>query len=247
MRLVWVHVSAELRAIMRDWRYVVFSLLFPVALFLFFGAPYASEGPEYMPAFLMTSFTAYAIIGVVLFQFGIRVAMDRRDPWYRFLRVLPVRIWTLSVARIAAGMVFALLAGAGVVLEAFLLTDVDLPPRAWPRLALGLMVGSIPFGALGLAIGNWASPRASVPIANLIYLVMSYAGGLWIPPDFLPAAVKPISAYLPTYLYGQLLWPAVLDTGWSAGPWLWLLAYSAVFAGLALWGYRRDEGQRFLR
>lgn len=63
MRLVWVHVSAELRAIIRDWRYVVFSLLFPVALFLFFGAPYASEGPEYMPAFLMTSFTAYAIIG----------------------------------------------------------------------------------------------------------------------------------------------------------------------------------------
>jgi len=37
----------------------------------------------------------------------------------------------------------------------------------------------------------------------------------------------------------------VVGTAWRAEPFLWLLAFTVVFGAIALWGYRRDEGQRF--
>jgi ABC-2 type transport system permease protein len=41
------------------------------------------------------------------------------------------------------------------------------------------------------------------------------------------------------------LWPAVLGTPWHVQHWLALFGFAALFAALAAWGYRRDEGQRF--
>ena len=82
-------------------------------------------------------------------------------------------------------------------------------------------------------------------MANVLYLVFSYLGGLWTGPHDLPSVAKTLSPFVPTRQWGDVLWPAALGTPWRVEHWLALLAWSLVFAAVATWGYRRDEGQRF--
>ena len=82
-----------------------------------------------------------------------------------------------------AALVFALAAVGVVFIAAVLLTPAGLPPGTWLHLSVALLLGSIPFGLLGIALGYWAQAKAALPLANLLYLSLAYAGGLWLPPD----------------------------------------------------------------
>ncbi|MBV8256748.1 MAG: ABC transporter permease, partial [Actinobacteria bacterium] len=124
-------------------------------------------------------------------------------------------------------------------------TDLSLPASRWPRLLAALLAGSIPFVVLGIAITYWTSAKSALPVANLLYMLLSYAGGLWTGPNDLPRLVARISRFTPTRQWGDILWPIVAGGPSAWSHWLALLGYSALFALLAAWGYRRDDGQRF--
>ena len=112
-------------------------------------------------------------------------------------------------------------------------------------LGLALVAGTVPFALLGIALGYWAPERGALPIANLLYLGLAYAGGLWMRPRDLPGPVAGISPYLPTRALSDALVAAA--TG-APIPWRTpaaLAAFAALFALLAAAGYRRDEGRRF--
>lgn len=243
MKLVWAHVRAESIALLRLPHYTVFTLIFPMMVFLFFGVPYG-RSPSMAPI-LMASFAAYGTVGVVLFQFAVGIAEDRTSPWYYYLRTLPLRATTVMAARVLTTMLYACVTAAGVVVEAYLLTPVTVGPGALLKLTFSLMLGSLPFAALGFALGFWTHPRAIVPLANLVYLPLSYAGGLWTPPEFLPSWVQGVAPYLPTYRYGQVVWHSVLGRPWQAEDWLYLLGYTVALSLLALWGYHRDQGVNY--
>ena len=53
----------------------------------------------------------------------------------------------------------------------------------WLSVALRLLAGSLPFIALGFLIGFRYGPNAAPAVANLIYLPMSFASGLFMPLD----------------------------------------------------------------
>lgn len=229
---------------MRQPAYVIFSLAFPIMIYLFFGVPHALEYPA-QAAIMMGSYAAYAVVGVVLFQFGIGVAQDRENPWHRFLRTLPLKGSVLFAARLVTAVLFAAMVAGAVVAVAVLTTDVGLSGWEWVRFCMALLLGALPFGTLGFMIGYWVSPRASVPLANLIYLPMAYAGGLWAPLESLPPAVAQVAPFLPTYRYGQLVWRAVMGQPWRAEDWIILLLCALLFGALALIGHRRDEGRQY--
>jgi len=48
-------------------------------------------------------------------------------------------------------------------------------------------------------------PAAAPGVVNLIYLPMSFMGGLWIPIHFLPKWPQAIAPAMPTYHLGQLM------------------------------------------
>ena len=243
MMLVWAHFKADFLQMLRLPAYIIPTLLFPALFFLIFGSTYASD-PETADV-IMASFATFAVLGVAFFQFGIGIARDRDSPWEVYTRILPLRPRVRFAAKVLSAMIFALLSASGVVLVAQFTTPVALSAGAWGRLGVGLLVGSVPFALFGIALGYWTRPRAAVPIANLFYLLLSYAGGLWFPPETLPDAVAALSTVLPTRLWGEVVWTGVREMPWTPGPWLGLLAYAALFGALATWGYRRDEGERF--
>ena len=241
MRLVLVHFRASMLELLRYPSFSIPTLLLPAVFFLVFGVPFGGAHPHEV----MASFAAFAVMGVAFFQFGVGIAIERVSPWQLFLRTLPAPTRVRLAARLLSALAFATAAAAAGVAAAVVATDVDLATASWARFAIALLAGAVPFGLIGIALGYWLSPKGALPGANLLYLGLAYAGGLWTGVRHLPGAVDDISPYLPTRQWGEVLWPAVLGHPWHLRPWLWLGLYAGIAGALAGWGYRRDEGERF--
>jgi ABC-2 type transport system permease protein len=241
MRLVLVHARFGTLELLRYPSFSVPTLALPAIFFAFFGLPRAHGRAEV----LLASFAAYAVLSVAFFQFGVAIAAERTRPWETYLRTLPVGAGTRMSARALSALLFASASVGAVVLVAVPSTSPNLDLAAWARLGVALTAGSIPFTLLGIALGYWLPAKGALPVANILYLTLSYAGGLWTGPTGLPAAVERIAEVLPTRQWGDVLWPAALGAGWRAGHWLVLAGYAVAFGALGVWGYRRDEGQRF--
>jgi ABC-2 type transport system permease protein len=241
MRLVFLHARALTLELARHPAYVVPTLVFPAVFFLFFVAP----GAGGYSSVKMATFAGFAAIGVAFFQFGVGIAVERASPWERYLRTLPVGVGARLAARVLSAAVFAAAAAAVLILTAIVTTGASLSPGRWVGLALVLLLGTAPFALLGIALGYWAPERGALPIANLLYLGLSYAGGLWIRPQDLPAGVAAVSPYLPTRALADILTATVSGGPFSLHPWAILAAFGTLFAATAVWGYRRDEGKRY--
>jgi ABC-2 type transport system permease protein len=242
VRLVRVYVRASRLELLRHPAFSVPSLAFPAMFFLFFVAPRAGRDDA---DFFLASYAGFAVLGIAFFQFGVGLAGERASPWEVYLRTLPAPTLVRLFGRVLSALEFALAAVLLVAVAAVATTEVGLAPVRWLELAVTLALGAIPFGLLGIAIGYWASPKAALPLANVLYLGLSYAGGLWTRPGDLPDAIASFSPYLPTRQYAEALWNAVLGRPWSGAHWLYLTLYALAFAALAFAGYRRDEGQRY--
>jgi ABC-2 type transport system permease protein len=241
VRLAFVHGRATLLALVRYPTFAVPTLLLPTLFFTLFGLPASHVEHRVITA----SFAAYAVLTVVFFQFGVGIAAERADPWESFLRTLPVGAAARFAGRIITAFAFATLSAGLVLATAAAASFSSFGLAAWGRFLLALVAGAVPVSLLGIALGYWVPAKGALPVANVVYLVFSYAGGLWTEPRRLPSAAEAVGRYLPTRQWGEVLWAAVLARPWQAENWLVLLAFACLFAGLAAWGFRRDEGRRF--
>jgi ABC-2 type transport system permease protein len=241
MTLVLRHARAMSLELIRYPAYVVPTLVFPSVFFLFFAAPGTASGAIVR----MATFAGFAAIGVSFFQFGVGIAVERASPWESYLRTLPIGPAVRLGARVLSAALFAFAAAGLLTGVAVAVTGASLSPVRWVALTLALLAGTVPFALLGIALGYWSPERGALPIANLLYLGLSYAGGLWFRPRDLPAPISAISPYLPTRALSNALIAAVSGAQVPWRPWCVLGLFAAIFGALAAWGYRRDEGKRF--
>lgn len=236
--------TLSLLEMLRHPTYIVTTLLFPAMFFWFFGVPNAKEPAA--AQLLMGSFSAFAVLGVVLFQLTVGTSQDRASSWNTYLRTLPVSTSVFFAARLLSSFFLAFLAVLGVVVTAMSTTTVDLPADRWWPFLMTVMIGGLPFASLGLVLGLLTSPKSAVPVANLVYLPFSFAGGLWIPPNGLSKTIQNFSELLPTRIYGELVWASVLGQPVKEH-WIWNhVFYTLGFLLLAFILHRRDEGNRFI-
>jgi ABC-2 type transport system permease protein len=240
MRLLLVHARALTVELLRYPAFLVPTVLFPAVFFLFFASYRSSADPSVE----MATFAGFAAIGVAFFQFGVGIAGDRASPWETYLRTLPVGPGVRLGARVLSALGFSAAAAAALVVVALATTNAALAPYRWLGVGVTLLLGTAPFALLGIALGYWAPQRGALPIANLLYLGLSYAGGLWMRPQELPADVAAVSPYLPTRSLADALGAAASGHG-AVRAWSALAGYTAMFALLAAWGYRNDEGKSF--
>ena len=241
MRLVLVHARTMTLELLRYPAFSVPTLTFPALFFLLFVA---SRGDR-NATLLLASFAGFAFLAVAFFQFGVGIAAERETPWERFLRTLPAGAAVRFTARLLSGTLFGLASAGLVALTGVATTDAHLPPPRWLGLVAALVLGAAPFALLGIALGYWVSPRGALPVANILYLVLAFAGGLWTTPARLPSTIAQVSPLLPTRQFGDVLWGATEGHLWRLRDWLLLLAWGVAFGLLAGWGYSRDEGRRY--
>lgn len=241
MTLALLHARVATVALFRHPSFAVPTLGFPAMFFLFFASPARGLAATYA----LCSFAAFAAIGVAFFQFGVGIAAERGSPWEEYVRTLPASPTARLVARLLSASLFAAISAGIVIAAALLTTDASLSIGRWAELLVALALGIVPFALLGIALGYWATPKGALPLANILYLGLSYGGGLWIRPGRLPSSVEAIAPYLPTRHLAGILLGIVAGTPWRLGDWAALSGFAVVFAATALLGYRRDEGQRF--
>lgn len=243
MKLALAHAKAETQQLLRYTPYSIPTLVFPALLLLLLGRAFERGEPER----LLAGFAATALLTVAFFQFGVGIATSRTTPWEAYVRTLPVSPVTRLGGRLVSALLFAAATVAVVTIVAVAVFDARPPLWRFGALVAVLLAGSVPFALLGIAFGYLLPPRAAVPVANVLFLPLTIAGGLWTrPADEIPRSFDLASQFLPTRS-----WIEVLDsiaTGDSPLPLHHVTAlagWAVVFGSLAVWAYRRDEGERF--
>ena len=231
------------------WRmpaYALPTIAFPVMFYILFGLTFGGNigsGSTGMATYLIATYGAFGVIGAALFGFGVGVAVERGQGWMTLKRATPMPplayfLAKMMMAALFAAIIVLLLSALGV-----LFGGVRLPASAWTRLGATLVLGAVPFGALGLALGYLSGPNSAPAVVNLLFLPMSFASGLAIPIEILPPFVRAVAQFLPPYHLGQLALAAI-GVRTPAPAWTHLLVltgFTAIGVGVALWGYQRDE------
>ena len=243
-RLRWC-VRIQFDELLRLPAFSVPSILLPVLSYLIFGLPSVHGNRDAANAILV-AFAAFAVLGIVMFQFGVGLAADRVSPWERYLRTLPTPARVRFTARLIVALGFSAVSLVPLAILAAAVSPVDLGWAAAGRVIVALVAGAVPLGLLGMMLGYLLSERGAVPVTNVVFLPLSYAGGLFgTPIGELPRFARSLSPWLPTRQWSDLLLDFGVRGHLPAHPTIALAAYGVGFAALAGLGYRRDEQRQY--
>jgi ABC-2 type transport system permease protein len=204
LRAYYTEAKYEALRLLRTIAFVVPLLVLPLAVYLLFGVVMAHDAITKTPEvanLLFVGFSIFAIVGPALFSIGLSLAMERDAGLMRLKRALPAPAGSYVLAKMFAAMFFAALAmgimtAAGLTVGHLTLSGVQLA-----ELAAILVIGSLPFCAIGLFIGSHVSGGAAPAVANLVYLPMMWLSGIFIP---LPAFLRPWAVIWPAFHLDQV-------------------------------------------
>jgi len=231
--------------------YAISTVVFPLMFYVLFGIVLGHDNPVNRgetATYMLATMGCFGIMAVALFGFGVSLAMERGQGWLQVKRASPMPVSAYFLAKLFAAVVFSTVIMLLLYTVGILFGGVHLPAATAAKLIGILVAGSIPFSAMGLAIGYFAKPNSAPAVVNLIYLPMSFCSGLWIPLFLLPHGLQTLARVLPPYHLSQL---ALNTVGLAQNPSpSWghvqaLIAFTLLALGFAAWGYRRDEGKTY--
>jgi ABC-2 type transport system permease protein len=235
----------ELLKLVRMPAYAIPSIAFPVMFYALFALVFGSRsaGSVSMPTYLIATYGTFGVIGAALFGFGVGIAVERGQGWMLLKRATPMPPLAFFAGKLFVCTAFAAVIVLLLMTLGIMAGGVRLPASTLLALGGTLILGTVPFCALGLAAGYLTGPNSAPALVNLVYLPMAFASGLWIPLEALPAFVKSIAPFLPAYHLAQL---ALRTIGSGQGAPVWshvaaLAGFTLVGLALAIWRYRSDE------
>lgn len=244
MHLTLVHTRYQLLETIRIPIAVIGSAFFPAVSMLFFVVPFAGDDPV-AATYATASMVTFAVMTSNLFQYGIGVSEDRAQPWDPYTRTLPAGAFPRFAGRILAGLVMLILPIIPVVIIAAVGTEATITSGGLLAGLGSVVLISIPFTLMGLAIGYALPSKAALAVAQVLFFPLAFGGGLLSAPGSAPGFIEIIAPYLPTRGAVELMWAAVGDFKPNPVSLIALAGWIVVLAVLAVWAYRRDEGRRF--
>jgi ABC-2 type transport system ATP-binding protein len=231
------YLGLELSRTLRDGRYLLLAVIAPVGFYLLFSAVFSNAtGPNTtfgLPAAkeIMVAMATFGAMWAALSATAPRLARDREGGWSDYLATTPLRAGQVLAGRIIAGLVVALPAVVAVGIAAVAAHGVSLPAWRWPA-DLGLLwIGTLPFVALGIAVGSLASSTVAFAASTGLWFAFAALGGLWVPPGQLSAGLRDFAEALPSYNQAALGWHVTSGTAPTVTN---LLVLAAWTVGLAL-------------
>lgn len=231
---------------LRQPAYVIPTLTFPLLFYVMFGIVFGGRQDfrgVSVATYMLATYATFGVMGASLFGFAAGVAMERGYGWLQVKRASPMPPLAYLAAKTFMSMMFSaiLVTSLFVVGEAF--GGVHLSLVKFIQLATLMIAGTIPFCALGLAIGCYVAPNSAPAIVNILFLPMAFCSGLWLPLPLLPKLLQGIAPFFPPYHLAQLALRQV-GFGGSGNAWVHaatLAAFTAAFLLLAQRGFRRDD------
>lgn len=238
LRAYFTDARFEALRMLRAPAFAIPFLIIPAPLYLLFGVVMAGQSAAKDPGiynFLFIGFCVMAVMGPSLFGVGSTLAPERDAGLTKLKRAMPAPAGSYLIAKFVMAMFFAALAMCLMIIAAKSAGKISFSNVQLLLLTITLVVGTLPFCALGLFIGAHFSGGAAPGVTNLIYLPMIYLGGLFIP---LPAFLQKWVVVWPAFHLQQV---AVAVVGGGKFQFLppqlagaVLLGVTVVFGGLAI-------------
>ena len=236
------YVRYELLRTFRNRRFFVFSLVFPLVLFVVIAGPNRDATLQGIPfaTYYMAGMVSWGTMAAVIAG-GARIAAERSIGWSRQLRISPLSTRTYIGTKLASGYTIAVVSIA-VLYVAVIALGVRLTAAHWIGMTALILVGLVPFAVLGVLLGHLLTVDSMGPAIGGLTALFALLGGAWGPTaesGVLLAIVK----CLPSYWLVQAAQTGYGGDAWPVAAWVVLVVWTAALTSLAVWAYRRDTGR----
>jgi ABC-2 type transport system permease protein len=240
-RFTYIHY--EILRTVRNRRFLIFSLIFPLVLYLTIAGEHrhATLDGIGFPLYFMTGMAAWGSMTAIV-SIGGRIAQERQVGWTRQMRITPLKTSTYFEAKILTAYMTAIfsivvLALAGVTY------GVRLDAAQWLTMLGLLLVGLIPFVLIGIALGHLISVDSLGPALGGGTSLFALLGGAFGPLANSGVLFK-IVKFLPSYWLVQAGKSALLGAHvWTAEAWIVIAVWSLAMLRLTIWVVRRDTSR----
>jgi ABC-2 type transport system permease protein len=228
----------------RERRLLLFGFGFPLILYFVIAIP-----NRHIKDFSGTGISAALYYMVSLASFGTmmsmvstvgRIAGERQVGWTRQLRITPLSPRAYLRAKVLTGYAMAILSLLLLYVSGALL-GVSLAADKWLEMTGLIVVGLIPFAALGVALGHMLTVDAIGPALGGTVSLLALIGGTWFPVT--SGFLHDLGQFLPSYWLVQAGRVALGGSAWGAKGWAVVLGWSLALGALAAWAYARDTGR----
>ncbi len=239
------YMRYELLRTFRNRRFFLLSLGFPLILYFVIAGPnrhvhdFSGTGVS-LPLYFMVGLASFGTMSAMLSS-GARIAAERAVGWNRQLRITPLSPRTYFRAKVLTAYAMALLSILVLYLAGSSL-GVSLGASDWLKMTGLMLVGLIPFAALGIALGHMLTPDSIGPAMGGGVSLFALLGGTWFPLGN-HGFLHDLAQYIPSYWLVQASHVAIGGKAWTGMAWLVIAAWTAVFSALALRAYRRDTAR----
>ncbi|WP_339268353.1 ABC transporter permease [Paenibacillus sp. FSL R5-0470] len=242
MRLITVQCKAEMLRIIRNPYYVFWSLLMPIMFYFIFTRVVntGNDDPTWRAHYLM-SMATFSVMGSAIMTLGIRLVQERTQGWTTFIRITPLPGSVYFFGKMFGQTMMHLFSVICIFAAGYLINGVSLSAGQWVLSGFWILIGSLPFLAIGTLVGAMKRVDTASGVSNVIYMALAVAGGMWMPIEILPRLMQKIGHWLPSYNYGNGAWEIVRG---SAPHWsnvLILLGYLVVFMLLSVYIRKKQE------
>lgn len=238
----WTFFGIELKRLFSNYSVIIFTVIFPIGMLLLVGIPLnrqpAGDTGLTAAAPFMISMAVYGAMTAAAMT-GVSVAAERGQGWSRQLRLTPLNPLVYILVKIGTGLVLGALTVA-ITVVAGLLMGITAPVANLVAGGVLAWLTSLSMTSLGLAVGYAFPAQNAMRYMGPLLPVLSFMGGLFVPLSTLPAMLQLAAKFTPVWGIADLAQSAVL--GVPADPWAWanLVAWFALFTGLAVLMFRRD-------
>jgi ABC-2 type transport system permease protein len=234
------YLRYELLRSVRNKRAFIFSLAFPLVFFYLIAGGQRHETLADIP------FPTYYLAGMVSFgtmaamiSTGAKIAAEREVGWNRQLRLTPLSTRSYMRAKVLSGYLTALVTLV-LLFVAGTTLGVHLSSKGVLHMTGLVIVGLIPFAALGILVGHLFTPDSMGPVIGGGVSILAFLGGAWGPVGGKTGVLHNVSQATPTYWLVQAGRTLVGAPGWDTKGWIIVATWSVVIGALAAWAFQRD-------
>lgn len=237
------YLRFELLRTVRNRRVLIFSLAFPVVLYLLIAGPNRSEhnlsGTGISaPLYFMIGLASFGAMNAVLSSAG-RIAAERTSGWNRQLRITPLTPRQYFRAKVATSYLLALVSLVALYIAGSSL-GVRLAAGDWVHMTWLILIGLIPFAALGILMGHLLTSDSVGPAIGGTTALFAFLGGTWFPITG-DGFIAQVAHDLPSYWVVQASRAGLgAPHAWTAHAWAVIAIWSVALIALARQAYQRD-------
>lgn len=257
LALLGRQVRHELVALRRTPLTMILSILFPLLFFILLAAVVGNETVDSRQGVRLAQFLApsMASFGVVMATFSFLAAgfaEARSTGVLKRQGGTPLPRWALLGGRIGAALLLGLVATSLVIGTGAALYGVQVFARTLPAVLVTLVLASVSFSAMGLAIALLLpTPQATIAVTNGIVIPIAFVSDTFMVNGTLPSWMSTLGWLFPlkhlVNLLGDALNPYLTGTGFQLDHLAVIAAWGVAGALVAAWALRREQDRTVVR